>query len=103
MSTGLQRYAQPPAPDRRTVRAVAEIQSQALTQRAIDRARAELARERMRDIKVATEEALSVVAATSAAETFWADRQPQATGRFTFIANSSAALLNDMLNDLGRA
>lgn len=103
MSAALQRYAPPPAPDRRTVRAVAEIQSQALTQRAIDRARAELARERVRDIKVVTEEALLATTEISAIETFCADQHPQATGRLALIANGSAMALAGIVNDLGRA
>lgn len=103
VSTNLQRYVQPPAPDRRTARLVAEIQGRALTQRAIDHARAELARERARDIKNVTQEALLAATEISVVETFCTDQNPQATGRLALIANGSALALAGIVNDLGRA
>jgi hypothetical protein len=102
IGASIDRYRHPQL-DRRTSRALVEVADQALTQRAIDKARAELARERISDLQVVTQHGLMAATEIAVVETWCADRAPQATGRLAHIANIGTAAIGSVLADLGRS
>jgi len=102
MSGSIERPRRPQL-DRRTSRALVEVSGQAMMQRAIDQAEAELARRRIGDIASVTEAGLLAATGISMVETWCADRAPQATARLAHIANVGTAAIGTVVADLGRA
>lgn len=101
MSRAIERYRQPQL-DRRTSQALIEISRQAVTQRAIDQAQAELARGRISDIESVAQHGMLAVTEIAAWRTVCASRSPEAAADLAYLARIAAAGIGSELDELRR-